>query len=49
MNDYLTDDYIDTELDATTGYVEPLLEHLLTERELMLAALDARTTVWRIA
>lgn len=45
--DMLTDDtYIETLLDGTTGYVEPLLDHLLTERELMLAAVTARNT-WR--
>jgi hypothetical protein len=46
--DPLTDDsYIDTTLDATTGYAEATLMHLLDERELMLAAFNARTTIWR--
>jgi hypothetical protein len=46
--DILTDDsYIDTALDATTGYVEPLLEHLLNERELILATQIARDTTRR--
>jgi hypothetical protein len=42
-----TDEYIDMILDESTGYAEMTLMHLLDERELLLVAHNARTTVWR--
>jgi hypothetical protein len=47
MDTLIDDSYIDTELDTSTGFIEPLLNHLLNERELMLAAVTARESVWR--